>query len=645
MTMMMTAAVPSAPSAAASTAATTTTPNNLAASTSPPSSSTTTTTTTTSTSTAAFTPPKRVSSLGFFSTSSPSSTTTTGAAAAPSHLPSPPDSPRHAPPLPTPTNSTQVQQHPVASLFASFGRGYATLMSHPSIGSYARYSLTMACDMARLVVSSRRYAAIDEEKWGFSGYIVLPPEDVRTPRKLSAAQLSELAHADFQADEYLIMYLHGGGFAFGTPTQCLPAIVGIMDQVAELSGNRKIRAVSVGYPHAPDHPFPAALETVVAAYMHLTRERGANPDRLIVMGDSAGVGLALGVLQWLQVSRVEPRPEQQLDGGANAVVSAAVAAAAAMADDEGGEAFSSSHLARRPLSSSSLSSPRNEPACALVLLSPWVEMSTASQSFDANASFDYLPRAVVDKFARMYTGFDDGTPVAGHVAPKKRRRAGHVGASGAGGGLAAEAVEDQAALNAAVVAAATSAAGAGTTVPSAPTGTTAAAAAAVAAAVPAPTTTLPPTPAAGPLSSPPPPSPPPALSPPPPPPPSPPSPPRASAAKMARWGLASPAVHGSHAEAIADPLVSPLRAPASAFAGMVRRHARSGRRPALVAIGGLEVFRDDAERLCERMEQGGLAVRRLREEGQFHCWFSYQTPAATRTFARVAQFLVDDVMV
>jgi acetyl esterase/lipase len=65
--------------------------------------------------------------------------------------------------------------------------------------------------------------------------------------------------------------------------------------VADLARGARVRALSVDYRLAPEHPYPAGLDDCVAAYGWLL-ERRVDPSRIVVAGDSAGGNLALALL-------------------------------------------------------------------------------------------------------------------------------------------------------------------------------------------------------------------------------------------------------------------------------------------------------------------------------------------------------------
>jgi acetyl esterase/lipase len=88
-----------------------------------------------------------------------------------------------------------------------------------------------------------------------------------------------------------VLYLHGGGFCFGSIES---EHAGAM---ATAQGAGTV-VVSVEYRLAPEHPFPAAIEDGYAALCWLAAEApalGVDPARIAVMGQSAGGGLAAGV--------------------------------------------------------------------------------------------------------------------------------------------------------------------------------------------------------------------------------------------------------------------------------------------------------------------------------------------------------------
>jgi epsilon-lactone hydrolase len=88
-----------------------------------------------------------------------------------------------------------------------------------------------------------------------------------------------------------VLYLHGGGYLFGSPA-------GYRDRARQLSYRCKAEVFVPDYRLAPEHPYPAALEDALAAWMHVSVLRPDGP--IIVAGDSAGGGLALSLLAALR---------------------------------------------------------------------------------------------------------------------------------------------------------------------------------------------------------------------------------------------------------------------------------------------------------------------------------------------------------
>ncbi|WP_329127043.1 alpha/beta hydrolase [Streptomyces sp. NBC_01465] len=114
------------------------------------------------------------------------------------------------------------------------------------------------------------------------------PEGVVTRKTvLGGRPALDLAPAK-AADRGRLLYFHGGGYVIGAPD----THVGIAGELAARAG---IRATSVDYRLAPEHPFPAAVDDGLAAYRDLL-DTGADPREVVVAGDSAGGGLTIATL-------------------------------------------------------------------------------------------------------------------------------------------------------------------------------------------------------------------------------------------------------------------------------------------------------------------------------------------------------------
>lgn len=87
-----------------------------------------------------------------------------------------------------------------------------------------------------------------------------------------------------------ILWIHGGGYILGTAESPISAT---------FARDMKAVVVSVDYRLAPEHPFPAGVNDSTAAlrWMAENADRlGINPDRIVVAGESAGAGMAAGVV-------------------------------------------------------------------------------------------------------------------------------------------------------------------------------------------------------------------------------------------------------------------------------------------------------------------------------------------------------------
>ena len=82
-----------------------------------------------------------------------------------------------------------------------------------------------------------------------------------------------------------LLYFHGGGWVVGSPATSLSL-------TGHLVAKTAVRAYSVDYRLAPEHPFPAALDDTLEAYRALL-DGGADPSTVAFAGDSAGGCLAI----------------------------------------------------------------------------------------------------------------------------------------------------------------------------------------------------------------------------------------------------------------------------------------------------------------------------------------------------------------
>ncbi len=143
----------------------------------------------------------------------------------------------------------------------------------------------------------------------------------------------------------VVLYFHGGGYAICSPRTH-------RELTWRLARACRARVLVPDYRLAPENPHPAAVEDSLASYRWLLKS-GVKPGRISVMGDSAGGGLTLVLLQQLR------------DAGL-------------------------------PL-----------PACA-VCLSPWTDLTCSGSSMQTNRRKDpFLTPIAVEIFARHYTPSGD----------------------------------------------------------------------------------------------------------------------------------------------------------------------------------------------------------------------------------------------
>lgn len=148
-----------------------------------------------------------------------------------------------------------------------------------------------------------------------------------------------------------ILYLHGGGYVFGSAKSH-------RNLTFALARESRANVFSLDYRLAPEHSFPAAVEDALAAWRWLI-DRGGEPARTVIAGDSAGGGLALALMIACR--------EQGLPAPAGAV-----------------------------------------------LYSPWTDLAVTGESITKNAQSEamFMPGCIAGGVGRYLNGADPRTPLA-----------------------------------------------------------------------------------------------------------------------------------------------------------------------------------------------------------------------------------------
>jgi acetyl esterase/lipase len=187
-------------------------------------------------------------------------------------------------------------------------------------------------------------ASIEEQRASFEQMASLFPlaADVVSEPVDADGVPAEWIVAPGAADDKIVLYLHGGGYAAGS-------IKSHREMISRISRAAGVRALAIDYRLAPEHPYPAAVEDSTAAYRWLL-STGVDPARLVIGGESAGGGLTAATLVALRDAG-DPLP------------------------------------------------------AAGVCLSPWVDMEALGESMTTKAELDpIVQREVIIELAKAYLG-------------------------------------------------------------------------------------------------------------------------------------------------------------------------------------------------------------------------------------------------
>ncbi len=118
------------------------------------------------------------------------------------------------------------------------------------------------------------------------------PDNVAIRKELINMVKSEWIIPEGAMKNKLIFYVHGGGYVSGSCDDHRSVVA----KIAQRTG---VTNLLYEYGVAPEDPFPTALNDSVRVY-ETVLEKGYHPEDIMVMGESAGGGLALALLLYLR---------------------------------------------------------------------------------------------------------------------------------------------------------------------------------------------------------------------------------------------------------------------------------------------------------------------------------------------------------
>lgn len=151
---------------------------------------------------------------------------------------------------------------------------------------------TPATDARQTPIAEARAGFIrNQTSWAWAPAPLAEVRDLTIPGA-AGPMPARLYRPRLDADLPVVLFAHGGGWTFGS----IDTHDGTMRCLALASG---CAVLGFDYRLAPEHPFPAPLDDVLAALAHVESGGlggGVDPRRIALAGDSAGATLSLGAL-------------------------------------------------------------------------------------------------------------------------------------------------------------------------------------------------------------------------------------------------------------------------------------------------------------------------------------------------------------
>jgi monoterpene epsilon-lactone hydrolase len=115
------------------------------------------------------------------------------------------------------------------------------------------------------------------------------PDDVRVTKVTAGGVPARWLVAPGADTGGVLLFLHGGGYELGS-------FRSHGELAARLGRAGGMRVLLPEYRLAPEHPFPAAIDDVLAVWRWLRSDQGLSAKSIAVAGDSAGGGLSVALL-------------------------------------------------------------------------------------------------------------------------------------------------------------------------------------------------------------------------------------------------------------------------------------------------------------------------------------------------------------
>jgi monoterpene epsilon-lactone hydrolase len=133
--------------------------------------------------------------------------------------------------------------------------------------------------------------SLDEQRAEFvpSDRLYPIPDDVLVTDVVARSAPAHWIDAPATDTSRVLLFLHGGGYELGS----LHSHGELAARLGRVAG---MRVLFLDYRLAPEHPFPAAIDDVLAAWHWLVVDQHLSAKSIALAGDSAGGGLSLALL-------------------------------------------------------------------------------------------------------------------------------------------------------------------------------------------------------------------------------------------------------------------------------------------------------------------------------------------------------------